>query len=48
METVAIFAILAAVAYLLLYVRSRMYKREPFYNETRDGALRPVVESEAL
>ena len=39
METVVIFALLAAVAYLLLYVRSRMYKREPFYEEVRDGSL---------
>lgn len=40
METVLIFALLIASAYLILYVRGRLYKHEGFYQETRDGSLR--------
>lgn len=40
METVLIFALLVAAAYLILYVRGRLYKREDFYQETRDGSIR--------
>ena len=39
METVLIFALLVAAAYLILYMRGRLYKREGFYQEKRDGSL---------
>jgi hypothetical protein len=40
METVLMFALLVAAAYLILYVRGRLYTREDFYQETRNGSLR--------
>ena len=40
METVLIFVLLIAAAYLILYMRGRLYKREDFYQETRDGSIR--------
>ena len=46
METVLIFALLVLAAYLILYVRGRLYKHEGFYQETRDGSLYPVPDAE--
>ena len=44
MEIVLIFALLVLTAYLILYVRGRLYKYEAFYEETRDGSLYPIPE----
>ncbi len=46
METIHLFMILVAAAYLILHVRGRLDKHEPFYQETRDGSLHPVPASE--